>query len=555
MTINKKLQNYLPLIIFLAGMFPILFNIGTMGLLEPSEALIASISRHMVDNNNFSAPMFAGEKHYEYSLGAYWFTSLGIKLFGNTEFGARFFLSIAAGLTALFIYLIAKLFFGYQCAVISCLLLCTSALFQLSFRIISPAAYCTVFESLLCLTFFYYLNQPSKILRYTFWVILSFAFMLNGFGVLLPIIAVTIVAIFTGQKKHIKRLYYTPIGFLIFIIFGLGWYIIQVLINPGLFTYLLFKQPFNNIFNNYNGVPFLLFLILPVFAVFPWTSIWLQELKNKIKDFKEDPVVTYLVSWALLPYIVRLFMTSRDFTNFMSSLPPLLLLTAPAFQALYFKKDDKSEACLNTIKLRRKHNMVFAISSSIIGMFLVIYGFINFETARVISQTQIFTGIFWLFSALIMVAFMIKKLNKSVLIPSAMLIPSLILFTVPAILGNEPLSKDSYLSSKFNILQRIARMPASTFIFCKEPLYGWYFYTGKNFKLITDNPNRDFITKEGIDLLISDKESFEKNVKPEVFLVMPNEARATITELLSKKIELSAEDNEWKVFVVTNEDK
>ena len=150
---------------------------------------------------------------------------------------------------------------------------------------------------------------------------------------------------------------------------------------------------------------------------------------------------------------------------------------------------------------------------------------------------------------------MIKKLNKSVLIPTAMLIPSLILFTVPAIQGHEPLSKDSFLSSKHNILNRIARMPASNFICCKEPLYGWYFYTGKTFRFITDKTDYDFITEEGLNLLITTKEAVAKYVQPETFLVMPIEARNVISELLTKTIELSAEDNDWKVFVVTTEDK
>ena len=148
MKISKRLQNFLPLIIFIAGMFPILFNIGTMGLLEPTEAFFASVSRYMIDTGDFLTPIFNGIKHFEYSPGIYWITSFGIKLFGNSEFGARFFLSIAAGITALCIFFIAKLFFGVQCAVIACLLLCTSALFQISFRIISPAAYSTAFESI-----------------------------------------------------------------------------------------------------------------------------------------------------------------------------------------------------------------------------------------------------------------------------------------------------------------------------------------------------------------------------------------------------------------------
>lgn len=548
MTINKKYHHFLPFVVFLAGMLPILFNLGTMGLLESTESLIASIARNMVDTNDLSTPVYNGVKHFEYAPGVYWITALGIKIFGSSELGARFFLSVAAGFTALCIFFIAKLFFGIQCAVISSLLLCTSALFQISFRTISPAAYCTAFESLLCLVFFHYLNKPSLLFRHTFWLILSIGFMFFGFPVLLSVIALTIVAYFTGQKEQIKKLYFFGPGLICFAVFGLGWYLIQVIINNGLLSYYLYRLPYNNFFVNYKGAPFYLYIFLPLVAVFPWTSIWLQEIKNKIKDFKEDPVVTYLVSWAFFPFIIRLLMVSREYSHFMSSLPPLLLLTAPAFQALYFKKDDNTEASIKTVQQRRKHNLVLVIVVAIIGMVSSIYGGINYEITNVISKNLTFIGIFWLFSSLIMLAFMIKKLNKSVIVPAAMLIPSLILFSVPAIQGDEPTSKDTYLSSKFILLNRIGRMPGSDFIFCAEPLYGTYFYTGRNFKLAMDSKNFEFLTKEGKSLILSDEKSFKLSLTPESFLVMPAYARKEVEKILNKNLNLSAEESDWRVF-------
>ncbi len=551
MTINKKFQNILPIIVFLAGMLPILYNIGTMGLLEPTEGLIASISRYMVKNNNLSIPVFNGVKHFEYAPGVYWITSLGIKIFGNNEFAARFFLSVAAGLTALCIFFIAKLFFGQQCAVISSLLLCTSALFQISFRTISPAAYCTAFESLLCMVFFYYLNKPSLLLRHIFWLILSLGFMFSGVPVLFPIIAISLVAIFTGQSEQIKKLYLFGPGMICFAVFGLGWYIIQIILNDGLLGYYLYKLPYSSIFHNYNGTPFYFFIFLPLVAVFPWTSIWFQEIKNKIKDFKDDPVITYLVSWAFLPFFLRLLMTSRDCSQFMSSLPPLILLTAPAFQMLYFKKDDKSEDCIKIVQQRRKHNLILVIAVAIVGMISSIYGGINYETTNTISKCFTFAGIFWLFSSLIMLAFMIKKLNKSVIVPAAMLIPSLLLFSVPAIQGNEPLSKNSYLSCKYFILKE-ALKDKQDVIICEKPLYSSYFYTGIDFKIVLDDKDRkqlDFVTKEGNSLILTYESTFKQNLLPETLLIMPSSAKDKIEKIINTELEFKYEQAGWNNFL------
>ncbi len=547
MATSRKINNYLPIIVFLAGMLPVLYNIGTMGLLEPTEGMIGSIARYMIDNNNLSTPILNGFKHFELPPGVYWITAFGFKFFGFTEFGARFFLSVAAGLTAVCIYFIAKLFFGTQTAVISCLLLCTSALFQISFRFLSPTPFNTAFEALLCLCFFYYLNNPTKQLRLTFWLILSVAFLFSGFGVLLPVLAITLTAIYTGQKESIKKLYKFIPGIISFVIFGLGWYSIQVFINPGLLKYLLLDLPYNNFFNDYHNTPFFLFLFLPVIAVFPWTTIWLLELKQKIREIKDDPAVAYLVSWAFLPFVVRLLMTSRECSQFLSSLPPLLLLTAPAFQAIYFSKDENTKESIEVVKMRRMHNLAIIIPTTLAGITFTIWGAIISNEARVISQTLIFTGVFWLFSSMIMIAFRIKKLNKSVLIPAAMLIPSLILFTVPAIQGHEPISSSSYLPSNHGLLNRIKRMPTSDFICCGRPINAWYFYTGKNYKNLAVNNKLDFPTQDGFDLMISTDEEIKDKIQKDSFLVMPTDSKEVISNILKTNLELSVEESGWIV--------
>lgn len=557
MSINKKIHYFLPIIVFFAGMLPILYNIDTMGLLEPTEGIIASVARYMVENQDYSTPIYNGIKFFDYAPGSYWITALGIKLFGINEFGVRFFLCVASGITAICIYFIANLFFGVQCALIASLLLITSALFQISFRFVNPAIYCTAFETFLCLIFFLYLNKPSKFFRLIFWMGLSFGFLLNGFSIFLPILSLSTVAFYTGQKNQISKLYDFIPGIISFFIIGLSWYFIQIVINPGLFNYYLFELPYKLFFIDYHGTPFYVFILLPFFAVFPWTSIWIQDLKEKLPHFKEEPVITYLISWAFFPFIIRLFMTSRECVSFMSSVAPLLLLTAPAFQTIYMKKNDNSEKSVDIIKQRRKHNLILVILVTIIGMSFSVYGYLNFEECRIISQTLIYTGLAWLFSSLIMLAFMIKKLNKSVLIPASMLIPVLIHFTVPAIHGQEPYYKNNYLPSKHNLLKRIiytieqnsehTQEQVTDFIICGKPILSSYFYTGKNFKLFDVKGNFDFTTSEGINYLIIDQESMNNKILPESRFVMPANQRDDFSKKLNKELILSAEESDWIV--------
>jgi hypothetical protein len=256
------------------------------------------------------------------------------------------------------------------------------------------------------------------------------------------------------------------------------------------------------------------------------------------------------VSWAFLPFFIHLLMTSREYSHFISSLPPLLLLTAPAFQTIYLNKDDKSKKTLQIVKKRRKHNLILSISVALIGMMFFVYGYINYETVVKIAQCFIFAGIFWMFTALIIVAFMLKKLNKSVLVPASILVPSLILFSVPAIQGYEKITKDSFITSKHILLKKISSMPTSDFIFCIEPLYGSYFYTGKKFKLFLMNNNFEFATKESINNIFVNTNSIKEKIFQDSYLVVPQKLIGYVSNNLKKRLYISPiykEESDWVI--------
>ena len=88
----------------------VVFNIGlgSFGLAETSEARYGEISREMVNSGDYFHPTLLGIKHYHKPLLTYYITSLGYKIFGITEYGARFFLGITLILRILLVYKIAR---------------------------------------------------------------------------------------------------------------------------------------------------------------------------------------------------------------------------------------------------------------------------------------------------------------------------------------------------------------------------------------------------------------------------------------------------------------
>ena len=81
-------------------------------LFQPIEGLTAEVAREMIENGNWFVP------HFNYSIYAdkpplfYWVTIPGLKLFGNTEFGARFGLALVGLAEIILVFLLGRLLYG-----------------------------------------------------------------------------------------------------------------------------------------------------------------------------------------------------------------------------------------------------------------------------------------------------------------------------------------------------------------------------------------------------------------------------------------------------------
>ena len=101
--LTKKFYFVLGLIFIL-----MLCGISQGGLTESSEARYAEIGREMALSNDFLHPRMLGIGHYHKPPVTYAITAMGYKLFGYSEFGARFFLAVALIIQLLLVYKMGK---------------------------------------------------------------------------------------------------------------------------------------------------------------------------------------------------------------------------------------------------------------------------------------------------------------------------------------------------------------------------------------------------------------------------------------------------------------
>src|SRR5271156_1341229 len=85
-------------------------------LFNPDEGRYAEIPREMLSGGDWIIPHLNGVAYVEKPPLQYWATALSLRVFGENEFGARFYTALSALCTVLAAWLCAKRLWGFAAA-------------------------------------------------------------------------------------------------------------------------------------------------------------------------------------------------------------------------------------------------------------------------------------------------------------------------------------------------------------------------------------------------------------------------------------------------------
>jgi 4-amino-4-deoxy-L-arabinose transferase-like glycosyltransferase len=108
--------------------------LGAASLWDEDETLYASIAREMMDRGDWVVPMFNGHMFPEKPPLMFWLMIAGFELFGQNEFGARFFSAVLGVGTALLTYHLGWLLFNARVGLWAGLITASSIIFTVSAR-------------------------------------------------------------------------------------------------------------------------------------------------------------------------------------------------------------------------------------------------------------------------------------------------------------------------------------------------------------------------------------------------------------------------------------
>lgn len=303
--------------LFVLLAFVLLFRLGATPIYILDEAKNAQCAREMMESNNWIVPTFNGELRTDKPPLHYFFMMAAYKVFGTTEFAARFFSVIMGLLTVLFTFLYTKRLYNAFTAFCSALALVASTHFLFEFRLSVPDPYLICFITLGLFSAFTWLQESNVKQLYIAAAALGLAILAKGpVALALPGLCLLIWVI-VAKKWNTVFTWHLITAALLLCLIAVPWYYAVDKTTDGAWTKGFFIDNNLNRFSDPqegHGGFFLITLLFVIVGLLPFMS-FIGELIKQRKKVLEHPL-TKFGAIVTITFVVFFSISSTKLPNY-----------------------------------------------------------------------------------------------------------------------------------------------------------------------------------------------------------------------------------------------
>jgi 4-amino-4-deoxy-L-arabinose transferase-like glycosyltransferase len=321
------------------------FPLGSHALWDSDEGRYAEIAREMLASGDWLIPHLNGVLYFEKPPMTYWFTALGLKLFGHNEFGARFFSAFFGLLTIGLICRIGQYWKNERTGLIAGSLLATSVAFFALTQYLVVDMILTFWLTLILLAGIHLLKEDDtlRIRRYgwLFALATAGAFLTKGLiALILPGAIFGLTVTYQRLWPRVARVPWLSMSVL-FLLIAAPWVFAVNMRYPFFAPFFFIHEHFARFFTHVHqrSGPISYFIPVVIVGFLPWVMFFPALIRRWVKDrgaaLKSDPVATLLVIWALFIFAFFSVSGSKLPAYMLPLFPALALLLADYFESLF----------------------------------------------------------------------------------------------------------------------------------------------------------------------------------------------------------------------------
>ena len=313
---------------------PFFQYLGQLPLIDPDEGRYAEIPREMLERGDLITPTLNYVKYFEKPPLLYWINAASMKIFGLNEFAARFPSALCGLLTVLVTYVIARKLYGRRTAILSALILGTSAGFVLQSRIILTDMLLTFCLTAALGAFIVAVRREGRRSRplpwYLFYFFCACAVLAKGLiGMVFPAAILFFYFLLIRRWRLLGEMRLAS-GLLLFLAVAAPWFIAVSLRNPEFARFFFIHEHFERFTSTVHGryQPFWFFVPVLIGTMLPWSFFIPGALVRAWRDrhHEEGRPGIYLLIWTVLIFLFFSKSSSKLVPYILPIFPPLAIL-------------------------------------------------------------------------------------------------------------------------------------------------------------------------------------------------------------------------------------
>ena len=313
---------------------PFFQYLGGLPLIDPDEGRYAEIPREMLERGDLITPTLNYVKYFEKPPLLYWINAASLKIFGQNEFAARFPSALCGLLTVLATYVIARQLYGRRAALISALILGTSAGFVLQSRIILTDMLLTFCLTAALGSFIVAAGREGRRSRalpwYLFYLFCALATLAKGLiGMVFPAGIIFFYLLLSRRWNLLREMRLVP-GLLLFLAVAAPWFVAVSLRNPEFARFFFIHEHFERFTSTVHrrNQPFWFFVPVLLGTMLPWSFFIPGALVRAWRDrhHEDGRAGMYLLIWTALIFLFFSKSNSKLIPYILPIFPPLAIL-------------------------------------------------------------------------------------------------------------------------------------------------------------------------------------------------------------------------------------
>lgn len=346
---NGAWKRELLLVLLLSVPF-IFWGLGSVSLLDPDEGMYGAIAREMAEKGDWTTPHFDGVRYLEKPPLYFWLTAIAFKLFGPSEWAARFWSALPTLGTAILTWQIGRLLYGGPSGLLSAIILVTSVGV---FRYTRVAATDCLLVFSLTLSLYGFIKtmlgqsqrggKSAWLDPLLFYLGMALGVLSKGLvGAIFPLLIAGLYFWFSGERITWKRMN-LKWGLLLFVVLIVPWHLLAAWKNPGFLQFYFVDNQFLRFLSDRafieDDVPVsgAVFLGQVFVWFFPWSlflwGTWRHGFPNAGSVHTQEERLRLLVGlWALTVIGFFFFSPSRLEHYILPALPPLSLVVGESWR-------------------------------------------------------------------------------------------------------------------------------------------------------------------------------------------------------------------------------